>query len=68
MPARKTKTAIINTPLEKTARSPNKSTSFPEINPDAKRVIANIEMIKPIAALLTPKVRANTGIAGRIIP
>ena len=67
-PARKTKIATMSTPIVKTAFSPNKSTSFPEINPEAKRVIANIEIIKPIAVLLTPNVRAKIGIAGKTIP
>jgi hypothetical protein len=49
-------------------RSPNLSTSFPENNPEAKRVSAKSEMINPTAALLTPKDRAKSGIAGTIIP
>ena len=40
----------------------------PEIRPEAKRVIAKAETIKPIAALLTPKDLAKTGIAGMMIP
>jgi hypothetical protein len=40
----------------------------PEISPDAKRVIAKAETIKPIAALLTPNDLAKTGIAGMMIP
>jgi hypothetical protein len=55
-------------PDEKTALSPNLSTRTPDINPDAKRVIAKAETIKPIAALLTPKDFAKTGIAGITIP
>jgi hypothetical protein len=58
----------MNTPVEKTALSPNLSTNAPEINPDAKRVIAKAETINPIAALLTPNDLAKTGIAGMIIP
>jgi hypothetical protein len=58
----------MNTPVEKTALSPNLSTNAPEINPDAKRVIAKAETIKPIAALFTPNDLAKTGIAGMIIP
>ena len=58
----------MNTPEEKTARSPNLSTKVPEINPEAKRVIAKAETIKPIAALLTPKDLAKTGIAGNTMP
>ena len=58
----------MNTPVEKTALSPNLSTNAPEINPDAKRVIAKAETIKPMAALFTPNVLAKTGIAGMIIP
>jgi hypothetical protein len=58
----------MNTPVEKTALSPNLSTNAPEINPDAKRVIGKAETINPIAALLTPKDLAKTGIAGMMIP
>jgi hypothetical protein len=58
----------MNTPVEKTALSPNLSTNAPEINPDAKRVIAKAETINPIAALLTPNDLAKTGIAGMMIP
>ena len=67
-PTNTEKKATIMTPEVKTNRSPNFSTNFPEINPDAKRVNANIETISPIAALLTPKVRAKIGIAGRSTP
>jgi len=38
------------------------------MRPEQKRATANAETIKPTAALLTPKERANTGIAGRTIP
>jgi hypothetical protein len=41
---------------------------LPEINPEAKRVIAKAETINPIAALFTPKDFAKTGIAGITIP
>ena len=58
----------MNTPVEKTALSPNLSTRTPEISPDAKRVIAKAETIKPIAALFTPNDLAKTGIAGMTIP
>jgi len=58
----------MNTPVEKTALSPNLSTKVPEISPDAKRVIAKAETINPIAALLTPKDLAKTGIAGITMP
>jgi hypothetical protein len=58
----------MNTPVEKTALSPNLSTNAPEINPDAKRVIAKAETINPIAALFTPNDLAKTGIAGMMIP
>jgi hypothetical protein len=58
----------MNTPVEKTALSPNLSTKAPEIKPDANRVIAKAETINPIAALFTPKDLAKTGIAGMIIP
>jgi hypothetical protein len=62
------KKATIKTPVANTLRSPNRSVSAPEIKPDAKRVIAKAETIKPIAALFTPKVFAKTGIAGITIP
>lgn len=55
-------------PVENTALSPNLSTRTPEIKPDAKRVIAKAETINPIAALLTPKDFAKTGIAGITMP
>jgi hypothetical protein len=62
------KRETIKIPVEKTALSPNLSTRTPEIKPEANRVIANAETIKPIAALLTPKDFAKTGIAGMTIP
>jgi hypothetical protein len=62
------KTETINTPDENTARSPNLSTNVPEMSPEAKRVIAKAETINPIAALLTPKDLAKTGMAGNTIP
>ena len=58
----------MKSPKPKTARSPNLSTNLPEINPDEKRIIAKLEMIKPIAVLLTPKDEAKIGIAGIIKP
>ena len=58
----------MNTPVEKTALSPNLSTKVPEIRPEQKRVIAKAETIKPIAALFTPNDLAKTGIAGMTIP
>ena len=68
MPAKKVKKATIKTPVAKTLRSPNRSVKVPEIRPDAKRVIAKAETIKPIAALFTPKDFAKTGMAGITIP
>ena len=62
------KRETINTPVEKTALSPNLSTMVPEIRPELKRVIAKAETIKPIAALLTPNDFAKTGIAGITMP
>ena len=62
------KSETIKTPVEKTFLSPNLSTIVPDISPDAKRVIAKAETIKPIAALLTPKDFAKTGIAGMTMP
>jgi hypothetical protein len=58
----------MNTPDEKTARSPNRSTKVPEISPELNRVIAKAETIKPIAALFTPNDLAKTGIAGITMP
>ena len=55
-------------PVAKTGRSPNLSTSRPEISPEQKRAIAKVETIKPTAALLTPKDLVNRGIAGTTIP
>ena len=68
MPAKKVKAETIKIPDEKTALSPNLSTRTPEIKPEAKRVIAKAETITPIAALLTPKDFAKTGIAGMTMP
>ena len=68
MPAKKVKAETIKIPDEKTALSPNLSTRTPEIKPEAKRVIAKAETINPIAALLTPKDFAKTGIAGITMP
>ena len=62
------KNATIKTPVANTLRSPNRSVKVPDIKPDAKRVIAKAETIKPIAALFTPKDFAKTGIAGMTIP
>jgi hypothetical protein len=62
------KNEIINKPNPSTARSPNLSTNFPEINPDEKRIIAKLEIINPIAVLLTPNDEANIGTAGIIKP
>ena len=62
------KNETINKPKPRTARSPNRSTNLPEINPEEKRIIAKLEMINPIAVLLTPKDAANIGIAGIIKP
>ncbi len=62
------KNETMKSPKPKTARSPNLSTNLPEINPDEKRIIAKLEMIKPIAVLLTPKDEAKIGIAGIIKP
>ena len=38
------------------------------MSPEEKRATAKAEMINPTAALLTPKERAKTGMAGRTIP
>jgi hypothetical protein len=62
------KKETINNPKPSTARSPNRSTNLPEINPEEKRMIAKLEMINPIAVLFTPKDAANIGIAGIINP
>ena len=68
MPAKKVKSETMNTPEENTVRSPKRSTNEPEISPEQNRVIAKAETINPIAALLTPKDLAKTGIAGITIP
>ena len=62
------KKETINKPKPKTARSPNRSTNFPDIKPEENRIIAKLEMINPIAVLLTPKDAAKIGIAGIIKP
>lgn len=62
------KNETINKPKPRTARSPNRSTNLPEIKPEEKRIIAKLEMIKPIAVLLTPNEAAKIGIAGIINP
>jgi len=62
------KNETINRPKPSTARSPNLSTSRPEIKPEANLTIAKQEIIKPIAVLLTPKDAANIGMAGIIRP
>lgn len=58
----------MNKPKPRTVLSPNLSTNLPEINPEENRIIAKLEIIKPIAVLLTPKDEANNGIAGIINP
>jgi len=62
------KNETINKPKPRTALSPNRSTNLPEINPEEKRIIAKLEMINPIAVLLTPNDDAKIGIAGIINP
>ena len=58
----------MNNPKPKTARSPKRSTNFPDIKPEENLIIAKLEMINPIAVLLTPKDAAKIGIAGIIKP
>jgi hypothetical protein len=58
----------MNRPKPRTARSPNLSTNFPEIKPDENRIIAKLEIINPIAVLLTPNDEAKIGTAGIIKP
>jgi hypothetical protein len=62
------KKEIINNPKPSTARSPNLSTSFPETNPDENLIIAKLEIIRPMAVLLTPNDEAKIGTAGIIKP
>jgi hypothetical protein len=62
------KNETINKPKPRTARSPNRSTNFPETKPDEKRITAKAETIKPTAVLLTPNDEAKIGIAGIIKP
>ena len=58
----------MNKPKPRTARSPNLSTSLPETKPDENRIIAKLEIIRPIAVLLTPNDEAKIGTAGIIKP
>ena len=62
------KKETINKPKPRTARSPNRSTNRPETRPEEKRIMAKLEMINPIAVLLTPNEAAKSGIAGMIKP
>jgi hypothetical protein len=62
------KNETMNSPKPSTVRSPYRSTNFPEISPDENRIIAKLEIIKPMAVLLTPNEDANSGIAGIIRP
>jgi hypothetical protein len=58
----------MNNPKPNTDRSPNLSTNFPATKPEEKRTIAKLEIIRPIAVLLTPNDEANMGSAGIIRP
>lgn len=60
--------ATKNNPNPKTIRSPNLSTSFPEKSPETKRIIAKLEITKPIKVFETLKLLAKIGIAGIITP
>ena len=62
------KKETINKPKPNTDRSPNLSTNFPATKPEEKRTIAKLEIINPIAVLLTPNDEANMGSAGIISP
>ena len=62
------KKETINNPKPNTDRSPNLSTNFPATKPEEKRTMAKLEIIKPIAVLLTPNDEANMGSAGIIKP
>ena len=62
------KKETINKPKPSTDLSPNLSTNFPATKPEEKRTIAKLEIIKPIAVLLTPNDEANMGSAGIIKP
>jgi hypothetical protein len=58
----------MNNPKPNTDLSPNLSTNFPATKPEEKRTIAKLEIINPIAVLLTPNDEANIGSAGIIRP
>lgn len=62
------KNETMKSPKPRTARSPKRSTNLPEIKPEEKRMMAKLEIIKPMAVLLTPKDEAKIGIAGIIKP
>lgn len=62
------KKETINSPKPRTIRSPNRSTSFPEKSPETKRIIAKLEITRPIKVFETPKLFAKIGIAGIITP
>ena len=62
------KKETINNPKPNTDRSPNLSTNFPATKPEEKRTMAKLEIIKPIAVLLTPNDEANMGSAGIMRP
>jgi hypothetical protein len=62
------KKETINKPKPSTDLSPNLSTNFPATKPEEKRTIAKLEIIRPIAVLLTPNDEANMGSAGIIRP
>ena len=62
------KKETINKPKPNTDRSPNLSTNFPATKPEEKRTMAKLEIIKPIAVLLTPNDEANMGSAGIMRP
>ena len=62
------KNETMKSPKPRTARSPKRSTNLPDIRPDENLIIAKLEIINPIAVLLTPKDAAKIGIAGIIKP
>jgi len=62
------KKETINRPKPRTALSPKRSTNLPDIRPDENLIMAKLEIINPIAVLLTPKDEAKIGIAGIIKP
>jgi hypothetical protein len=67
-PARPVVTATTTRPVDRTVRSPNRSTSEPPPKAETKRKNAKALTASPTAVVPTPKDRANSGIAGATMP